>query len=182
MHSFKTYEMAYQCEVTDSEAARLVTLCADLINAAAKEAFREIDRLSCAILDSARHADALLAACKDRNPEAGPAKTESRALQETMRSATMHLQFGDRLQQRLSNISTNLAGLAKLMQSIDLPITDSEWGACLDATRATFTMEQERRMFDAMFGAALPTAHPEPDTGASQGPILFDGEAGNERG
>ena len=182
MHPFKTHETPCRCEVTDSEAARLVTLCAEQINVAAREAFREIDRLSCAILDSARHADALLAACKDRNPEACPATTESRALQEAVRSATMHLQFGDRLQQRLSNISTNLAGLAKLMQSIDLPITDSEWGACLGSTRATFTMEQERRMFDVMFGAALPTTHSEPDTGVFQGPILFDGEAGNERG
>lgn len=186
MHPFDKNETACQCKVTDSAAARLLTLCADQIATAVEEAFREIDGLSRAVLDSARHANALLAARNDQGTKASPAadtgEADSRALQEAVRRASMRLQFADRLEQRLSNVSRNLTGLAKLMQSIDLPITDAQWKECLEAMRSTFTMEQERRMFDAMFDAAAPIAGPKLDIGASPGPILFDGEATNESG
>ena len=109
-------------------------------------------------------------------PSLAEAEADSQALQKAVRSATMRLQFADRLQQRLTNIAENLTRLAKLMQSIDLPITDAQWSEYLDTTRAKFTMEQERQMFDVMFGTAT-----EPGPAASDTSVLFDTEA-NETG
>lgn len=153
---------------------------------AVEEAFREIDGLSRAVLDSARHADALLTSRNGQDAKAGSAadmgEADSWALQEAVRNASMRLQFADRLEQRLSNVSRNLNGLAKLMQSIDLPITDTQWKTCLETMRSTFTMEQERQMFDVVFATAAPIVDPEPNMGASQGPLLFDGEVTNESG
>jgi len=185
MRQIRNDESDCQSNGTDSPAARLVALFAEQIEVAVDEAFREIDGLSRAVLDSARHANALLAAVKGQKGNAGPeggrrTEAHSYALQEAARAASMRLQFADRLQQRLANVSINLVGFARLMQSTDLPTTDANWSAYLEAARSTFTMEQERRMFDAVFDASVPSADTEPALDASQGPILFDGEVRNE--
>lgn len=182
MHPPKNDRTTCKLATTDSEAARLVALCADQIGAAVKEASCEIDSLSCAVLDSARQAGALLAAINIGSPKTATTSDEfelvSRALQESARTASTRLQFADRLEQRLLNVSRNLAGLARLMRSIDLPITEVEWVACLAATRATFTIEQERQMFDAAFDTPAAEVH----TGAAQSPepVLFDAEVDYE--
>ena len=84
----------------------------------------------------------------------------------------MRLQFADRMNQRLSNVASNLAGLADLMQPAEWPATDIKWREFLKRTRATFSMEQERQMFDAVFAASA--------TDASQGSLEIGGKSGNE--
>jgi len=182
VHPPRNNEATCQLAVTDSEASRLVALCADQIGAAVKEAFCEIDSLSDAVLSVACHADALLAATRERNPKvtaaSDPFEFASQALQESVRTASTRLQFADRLQQRLLNVAKNLANLARLMRSTELPISTTEWTRCLAATRVTFTMEQERQMFDAVFNASADGIH----TGEVQHPepVLFDVEVENE--
>lgn len=172
------------CELadTDSEAARFLALCASQIGAAVDEAFCEIDGLSCAVLDSAQHTDTLIAVAKDSSPDAALRSERlefaSRELLESARTASARLQFVDRLEQRLLNVSKNLAGLARRMRSIEMPITKSEWSACLAASRATFTMEQERQMFDETFNT--PAGAFDAGTGKPQEPVLFDTEANDE--
>jgi len=175
MHHRKHDGKNCQFGVTDSNAARLVALCADQIVLAITEARDEVDSLSFAVLDSARHAAALSAALTASDEQDRAAQ----ALQNSVRSANTHLQFADRLEQRLSNVSKNLKNLAQLMQSIDLPITDAEWRACLIASRATFTMEQERQMFDAIFDTSASAAHTNTDE--SPEPVVFDGDTESER-
>jgi len=182
VHPSKNDQATCELAVTDSEAARLVALCADQIGAAVKEAFCEIDGLSGAVLGAAQHADTLLAATRECNPKATAASDQfelaSQALQESVKTASTRLQFADRLEQRLMNVAKNLANLAGLMRSTELPISTTDWAACLAATRATFTMEQERQMFDAIFDTSAAAVH----TGLVQAPdpVLFDVEVKNE--
>lgn len=182
MHPSEKDQATCELALAESEAARLVALCADQISAAVKEACSEIDILSSAVLGSARHADALLAATRERNSKKASASGEfelvSQALQESVRIASTHLQFADRLEQRLLNVTKNLANLARLMRPTELPINTSEWATCLATTRATFTMEQEREMFDAVFNATA--ADVPTDRVQAPEPILFDTEVENE--
>lgn len=143
----------------DGTAARLVQLCAEQIRAAVDEASSEIESLSLAVLDTARHADRL--AGRDspagREPAGGKdAADASQPLKEAALNASSRLQFADRMSQRLSNTASNLTALAQLMQTTDRPISDEDWSTFLDAARARFTMEHERRMFDAVFETAGP--------------------------
>ena len=140
-------------------AARLVQLCAEQIRAAVDEASSEIESLSLAVLDTARHADRL--AGRVRPSGAGlagekGAGDESQPLREAALNASSKLQFADRMSQRLANTASNLAALAQLMQTTERPISDEDWSTFLDAARARFTMEHERRMFDAVFETAGP--------------------------
>ena len=185
MHPLDKKQAAACAGVTDRGTARLIGLCVDQIKAARDEAFAEIDALSCAVLDTARHANALLDAVKVQNPDVDPANesdsADGKALQQAVQNAFMRLQFADRLNQRLSNVSTNLAGLAGLMQSTDLPITDIKWAEFLKQTRATFTMEPERQMFDALFAASVTGGGTEPAMDVAQRPAAGDdGGASND--
>ena len=142
---------------TDGTAARLVKLCAEQIRAAMDEASSEIASLSLAVLDTARHADRLaergVSARSGATDDKGP-DDESQPLREAALNASSKLQFADRMSQRLSNTASNLAALAQLMQNTDSPISEEDWSAFLGAARARFTMEHERRMFDAVFEQA----------------------------
>lgn len=146
--------------VAENDTGRLVDLCAEQINAAVDEAFSDIDALSCSVLDTARHANELIDVISAQNPDASDVNTSAakdvQALQQSVQDCYVKLQFADRLHQRLSNVSKNLADLAKLMQSSELPIGNPQWTGLLHDIRANYTMKPERKMFDAVFGALAP--------------------------
>ena len=185
MHKLDKKQAASCAGATDCGTARLIDLCVDQIKVALDEAFAEIDALSGAVLDTARHANALLDTVKARNPDINPANESAsgagQALQQAVQNAYSRLQFADRLNQRLSNVSTNLTGLAELMQANDLSITDNKWTEFLKQTRRTFTMEPERQMFDALFAAAVANVSTERAVDAARRPTAGAGEAGNGR-
>jgi len=160
-----------------SETTRLVELCAHQIMTALDEALGECDALSSSILDAARFASALLSesSTSDKWMHA-----DALALQEAAQDASLRLQFIDRLNQRLSNVSRNLLGLVELMQSTDLPISEIAWSRFLEEARETFTVTQERQMFDALFSASAATMGAEPAMNSSQNPTLFDGDASDD--
>lgn len=171
--------------VAECETSQLLELCADQIRTAIDEALHEVDGLSVSVLDTARHASALLSAGGEQSPGGNNANdfasADIQALQQSVQDTYMQLQFADRLHQRLSNVAKNLAGLAKLMQQIGLPITDIEWLAFLNEARGNFTMKQERQMFDAVFGAPAAAIGTDPATDASQRMIIFDADAYDDR-
>ncbi len=185
MHRLDKKQAASCAEVSDCGTARLIDLCVDQIKVALDEAFAEIDALSGAVLDSARHANALLDTVKARNPDINPANESAsgagQALQQAVQNAYSRLQFADRLNQRLSNVSTNLTGIAELMQSNELSITGNKWTEFLKQTRRTFTMESERQMFDALFAASVAEVSTERAMDAAQRPTAGAGEASNGR-
>jgi len=88
----------------------------------------------------------------------------------------MRLQFADRLNQRLSNVVKNLTDLAKLMNSSDLPITQAKWAGYLNEARTTFTMELERKMFDAVFREIAIEIGDESAADVFQDLTLFNGD------
>lgn len=185
MHQLDKKQVASCAGASDCGTAQLIDLCVEQIKAALDEAFAEIDALNGAVLDTARHANGLLGTVKARNPDLDPAIESAsgagQALQQATQDAYMRLQFADRLNQRLSNVSTNLTGLAELMQCNDLSITGIEWTEFLKQTRRTFTMESERQMFDALFAAAATEVGTERAMDAAQRPTAGAGEASNGR-
>ncbi len=158
------------------DAARLVELCADQIQSALAEALAEIGELSVAVLDTARHAGDLLGQVNDSasSPEAGALANGSESLRQAAASASSRLQFADRLSQRMSNVSSNLNALAVLMKSSDGPLTHERWQGFLLEARGRFTMEQERRMFDAVFGTSTSEQDVVENNDASDDLIFFD--------
>ena len=164
MHSDDSKPGGPPVPVKSRNAALLVDLCAEQIQAAISEASSDIEALSLSVLDTARHADKLIE--PDRS---GP-------LKEAVRNASQRLQFADRLSQRLSNTAANLAALADYMQADEQPVSDEGWSAFLDAARARFTMEQERRMFDAIFGTAPSAEAVDAKQHAAGEHLLFDVE------
>lgn len=60
------------------------------------------------------------------------------------------LQSVDRLMQRLSNVQLNLDRLAKFVTAETQIPRVSQWSEFMEQTRASFTMEQERALFDEM--------------------------------
>ncbi len=185
MHQLDKKQVASCAGATDCGTAQLIDLCVDQIKAALDQAFAEIDALSGAVLDTARHANALLDTVKAQNPDINPANEsasgDGQALQQAVQKACSRLQFADRLNQRLSNVSTNLTGLAELMQCNDLSITGNKWTEFLKQARRTFTMEPERQMFDALFAAAVADVSTERAMDAAQRPTAGAGEASNGR-
>ena len=160
----------------DNDAARLVELCADQIQAALAEALAEIGELSVAVLDTARHAGDLLGQVNSdaASSEAGALASGSESLRRAAASASSRLQFADRLSQRMSNVSSNLTALATLMKSSDRPMTHERWHGFLLEARGRFTMEQERRMFDAVFGTPASEHDVADNDDASDDLIFFD--------
>ena len=178
MHHADNNDVASRDPEPATEIAGLMDLCASQIMAAVDEALGECDALCRSVLDAARLASAFLG-------ESGPSdermQADARALQQAAQDASLRLQFIDRLNQRMSNVSRNLAGLAELMQSTDLPISENAWSRFLEETRASFTMAQERQMFDAFFRAPAVTGGADPAMNASQDITLFDGDARDDR-
>ena len=139
--------------------ARMIELCAAQTNKAMQEAFAEIEQLSRSVIDVARCADAVSddSASGDSGPSiaATQAQAHLQALRLAALSASAKLQFADRLQQRLSNVTANLNGLADIVRTRPDGMDESRWSEYLQMARATYTMQEERHMFDRIFVSAV---------------------------
>ncbi len=128
--------------VSRQELSDFVALCASQLQSALEESNTEMDGLAVAALK--------------------PGETASADL-------VTRLQSVDRLMQRLSNVQVNLVQLADFMASESSTEEFADWSALLLRARGTYTMEQERNMFDKAFGSS----HSECSSNADE-PILFD--------
>jgi len=158
--------------------AQLSDLCARQIDAGIEEAFGEISDLSQSLLRAAGYASDLGAARKDPQHHAAVCRPEQvlESMSEAMSLALVKLQFADRLGQRLSNVRDNLARLAELMSSPDVSVTEKSWSDFLVDVRASFTMEDERRIFDAIVGNSAEKS----GSGTAGIPEIFGGDRVDE--
>lgn len=85
------------------------------------------------------------------------------------------LQSVDRFMQRLSNIQTNLEQLAPYLRDRGNPNRVHAWSDLVARTRATFTMEHEREIFDSMLGE--PRGY---ESCSNDGLTLFDDEMNDD--
>ena len=166
-------------------AVLLVELCADQIRAALDEAGDEIGALSMSLLETARRAtevaDQIGGDSSTSDPSAATCGSRSDALRQAAADASSRLQFADRLSQRISNAAANLTALATLMKSSDGPIAADSWSDFLREARGRFTMEQEREMFDAVFGNCASATVAAISTVASDDDVFLGDLAGTER-
>jgi hypothetical protein len=65
-------------------------------------------------------------------------------------SVIIAFQFYDRLKQCLEHVTSNLAGLSKLVENPDRLYDPKEWQQFQDQIRARYTMESEKTLFDAI--------------------------------
>ena len=119
-------------------AADVISLCADQLAAAIEEASQDVDALTASFL-AAVSGDHLT--------------TVEDGLQPIIMEAVTRLQFADRLGQRLNNACRNLHASVEFLRRGDPSSAHSEKAAFLQSVRSSFTMEQERDMFDALFPA-----------------------------
>ena len=64
----------------------------------------------------------------------------------------VRLQSVDRLMQRLSNVSRNLVRLEDLVRDDSVEEFDETWARILLGVRESFTMTEERKLFDEVIG------------------------------
>ncbi len=94
--------------------------------------------------------------CVQQNPSAGePAQKGNMSascstLAKKIEAAIMAIQFYDAMTQKLTHISENLRALADSMTDPGRVNRSGAWHALKQQTRARFTMESERRVFDAL--------------------------------
>lgn len=119
--------------------------------------------------------------CAQESPLAGePAQrgnvsASCATLAKKVEAAIMAMQFYDAMTQKLTHISENLQALADSIADPSQVNRPSAWHALKQQTRARFTMETERRVFDALMCgmtveeavyAAKPEAAEPPPAGA----------------
>ena len=127
-------------ETTDLEScgellARFIALSANQIRSAYDDARTDTEALCAAVLTMASELD----------------RVETEALAAASGTALKHLQFIDRLQQRLANVAANLDRAAQHVRADDAVESSPAWSALIEAARASFTMESERAAFDSIF-------------------------------
>ncbi len=116
-------------QVSRDERAAKTTLflqfCSRQLDAAIEDARREMDGVAAALLrqESANSDDILV-----------------------------RLQSVDRLMQRLSNVSRNLVRLEDLVRDDSVEHFDETWARILLGVRESFTMTEERKLFDEVIG------------------------------
>ena len=139
-----------------AHTARLLELSANQIVAAIEEALVEVEGLSKAHLSIIEHVSDLTPHSRPTVPHKAPDSEKpvcvrASKIGEATRKIFAHLQFADRLHQRLRNIEKNLVRLAGLLASGDATLDNDAWKVFLVQTRESFTMEHERQLFDAHF-------------------------------
>lgn len=143
--------------ITTRDSVQFIHFCAGQVETAMTEAYQEIDALTQAIVDTATNVALLQStaavAVDDAAREA--VNSSADAATESVNSLYVRLQFADRLSQRLSNIKLNLGRLASSMFCDQRPVSDATWTQLLEQARATFTMEEEREIFDAEFSGSI---------------------------
>lgn len=70
--------------------------------------------------------------------------------------AATAIQFHDRLAQCLTHVCSNLTYLAEFLASSDKPKTAAEWAQLRERVRSTYSMEEERALFDRLNSANSP--------------------------
>lgn len=79
------------------------------------------------------------------------------------------LQSVDRFMQRLTNVQVDLERLVRFMALAEVNEQQARWDEFLEQTRATFTMECERNLFDSLFNGVA-----DPVRRTSNEIMLFD--------
>lgn len=71
-----------------------------------------------------------------------------------MQNAIVAFQFYDKLTQRLSHVRESLDGLSDLVSDSARLFSPQEWECLQEKIRSNYSMEDEKRMFDALMGGA----------------------------
>lgn len=136
----------------DRNVGRFLHASAVQIEAATEETQGEIDGLAQLVLALAGHASNMsrrleeLAAADVDVGTLSAMREEISSLDAAANKTIARLQFADRLHQRLSNVKGNLDALADLLG--ESPMSRKRWDNFLEQSRAAFTMESERVLFD----------------------------------
>ena len=91
------------------------------------------------------------------------------AAAEKMQQAIVAFQFYDRLSQRLSHVAKSLASLGSLVADQSRLYNPYEWRGLQEKIKSRYTLETERRMFEAILnGASVEDAMEMIDNAAKQ--------------
>ena len=138
-------------------AVKLASLFADQIRFANEEASRDVDALTKSFLSAVCQVDSTPTTAGNRDKQKSdvadqaPSPDVAQILRSAVMEAIARLQFSDRLSQRLMNVCKNLTACAEFLGRNDASISANELTAFLETIRSSFTMEQERKMFDSAF-------------------------------
>ncbi len=145
-----------------ADTAQLLSFCASQIDGTVQDTLIEIEALTHSVLELARHSVSLADAIQRKLPgdlEASSDETlvsHAEAIRREVKKGMIRFQAADRFSQRLSNVTNNLTALAKMLQEFPQQPWAGRWNELLQETRARYTMEEERRMFDATFNNSVP--------------------------
>jgi NifU-like protein involved in Fe-S cluster formation len=134
------------------ETIKLLTLSAAQVDAVMQESDSSVNTLTESFTDIVEHMQSIhnqlltLEASEAReNALKCCLETEDK-----VQAAIIAFQFYDRMQQCLQHVTSNLKGLAKLVESPERLYNPLEWQNFQNQIRSRYTMESEKLMFDAI--------------------------------
>jgi len=162
--------------------ADLVRLCGRQVSASVDDATSDIDALVTAFLRISQHVSSVIdtaraLANRHEDDDAGrQLEAEAAEIQQAVQSAISSFQLGDRLNQRLGNVCRQLIAVSRILEKLEHGRQLKHWERFLRELRRNYTLEEERRLFDAVFpGMAEPVDCKAVPTGE-----LFDTETADE--
>ena len=145
-----------------ADAAQLLSFCASQIDGTVRDTLTEVEALTHSVLELARHSVLLADAVQRKLPgdlEAPSDETlasHAEAVRREVKEGMIRFQVADRFSQRLGNVTNNLTALAEMLQEFPRQPWAGRWSEFLQETRARYTTEEERRMFDTTFKDSAP--------------------------
>lgn len=135
---------------------RYIELCTRQLAAAMKGAKRESALLAEDLIAAAELVNRISPDENGASADAttAPAAGLHRQLRERVNGVVLRMQFADRLDQQIDNVRKNLSLLAEYMEADEAGGNRLAWSEFLQCSRQSFTMEQERFMFDTVLGDA----------------------------
>lgn len=158
-----------------SEFSRYIELCARQLAAAMTGAKRESALLAEELIAAADLVNRISPAEKEGSGDV----TEStgaaahRQLRERVNGVVLRMQFADRLDQQIDNVRKNLLLLADYVETQQDTESDLAWAELLRRARQSYTMEQERFIFDTVLGDAQSAKNADRTCSYA---VVFDGD------
>lgn len=162
-----------------ADAAQLLSLCASQIDGAVQDTLTEVEALTHTVLELARHSVLLADAVQTKLPGYLEAPSDAavaahaEAIRREVKEGMIRFQAADRFSQRLGNVTNNLTALAEMLQEFPRQRWAGRWSEFLQETRARYTTEDERRVFDATFDGSAAKESFSGDDGLDGEPAIY---------
>ena len=134
------------------ETVKLLTVSVAQVQNGVKTGDESVNTLTNSFTGMVNHMNAVndILRTMDSNDQTNEALQHCLAVSEKIQSSIVAFQFYDRLQQCLEHVATGLKELSTLIDDPQRLYNPIEWKKFQDQIRSRYSMESEKKMFDAI--------------------------------